>query len=71
VLNRLPTKILSNERTPFALAMKSEPQCIDYENPVRSYRMFYQTKQTRFKMVWTKRDIPNWFNTSYIKSRGA
>ena len=24
--------------------------------------MFYQTKQHRFKMVWTKRPKPEWFN---------
>ena len=29
--------------------------------PVESYRKFYMTKQHRFKMVWTKRDKPEWF----------
>ena len=29
--------------------------------PIQSYRQFYQTKQHRFKMVWTKRDVPDWF----------
>jgi hypothetical protein len=33
-------------------------------DPVRSYREFYQTKQARFKMVWTKRDIPEWFKVA-------
>jgi hypothetical protein len=28
---------------------------------VESYRAFYQTKQDRFKMVWSKRPIPEWF----------
>ena len=28
---------------------------------VASYRKYYQTKQDKFKMVWTKRSIPNWF----------
>jgi len=31
------------------------------DNPVKSYRMFYQTKQSRFKMAWTKRPMPDWF----------
>jgi len=29
--------------------------------PIYSYRKFYMTKQKRFKMVWTKRDMPEWF----------
>ena len=29
--------------------------------PVDSYRAFYNTKQHRFKMTWTKRDVPYWF----------
>jgi len=29
--------------------------------PVDSYRKFYQTKQHRFKMTWTNRDVPYWF----------
>lgn len=52
----------SNKMTPFPLAMKSNPECMFEGDPVRSYREFYQTKQYRFKMVWTKRDIPEWFN---------
>ena len=29
--------------------------------PLESYRKFYKTKQSRFKMVWTKRPVPYWF----------
>ena len=29
--------------------------------PIQSYRKFYMTKQKRFKMVWTKRNTPDWF----------
>ena len=47
--------------TQFPLAMKSEPQCMHPDDPVRSYREFYQTKQDRFKMVWTNREKPEWF----------
>jgi hypothetical protein len=41
--------------------MKANPECMYPNDPVKSYRMFYQTKQERFKMAWTKRDIPEWF----------
>lgn len=58
----LPHNIPMVKQTPFKLAMKSNPECMFPEDPVRSYRMFYQTKQDRFKMAWTKRDQPWWFN---------
>ena len=48
--------------TEFPLAMKDFPQCIFPGDPVKSYQSFYQTKQKRFKMVWKKRDISEWFN---------
>lgn len=48
--------------TPFPLAMGSNPECMDYSNPVQSYRKFYQTKSKRFDMKWSKRKTPNWFN---------
>lgn len=51
-----------NEMTPFKLAMKSNPECIHMNDPVRSYREFYQTKQKRFKMEWTNRQRPEWFH---------
>ena len=47
--------------TQFALAMKSNPECMFPNDPVRSYRAFYQTKQERFKMSWTNREVPEWF----------
>ena len=47
--------------TPFRLAMGSNPECIK-EDAVESYRAFYHTKQHRFKMDWTKRPVPKWFN---------
>jgi hypothetical protein len=55
-----PKNIPKGKMTPFKLAMKSNPECM-LENPVLSYRAFYQTKQDRFKMVWTKRAKPGWF----------
>jgi len=48
-------------QTPFPLAMKSNPECMFPNDPVKSYRMFYQTKQHRFNMVWSKREVPEWF----------
>lgn len=47
---------------PLPLAMGSAPECIDYNEPVISYRNFYMTKQKNFKMVWTNREMPSWFN---------
>lgn len=60
-LSILPRNIPQGEMTPFPLAMKSNPECMFPEDPVKSYRLFYQTKQERFKMVWTKREKPGWF----------
>jgi hypothetical protein len=40
------------------------PECLDESNPVISYRKFYQTKQARFKMTWTKREVPEWFQVA-------
>ena len=61
VLKQLPNNIQVGYKTPFALAMNSNPECIHPNDPVRSYREFYQTKQDRFDMVWSKREIPEWF----------
>lgn len=54
----------SLEVTPFPLAMGSNPECMFHDDPVKSYRLFYQTKQERFKMVWSKREVPPWFSYS-------
>jgi len=43
-----------------ALAM--EEMCKTERNTVDCYRRFYQTKQQRFNMRWTKRHVPNWFH---------
>ncbi len=47
--------------TPFRLAMGAAPECIDSSDPVGSYHKFYMTKQHRFSMDWTARDVPEWF----------
>jgi hypothetical protein len=56
-----PRNIPMGPLTPFKLAMGAAPECINPHDPVGSYRAFYQTKQDRFSMDWTKRDIPEWF----------
>ena len=60
-LLRPPFNISFGPLTRQPLAMSSNPECM-IEDVVKSYRAFYQTKQERFKMVWTKRKIPEWFN---------
>lgn len=61
ILKSPPRNIPVGPLTPFKLAMGVAPQCIDHNDPVGSYRAFYQTKQERFSMDWTKRDVPEWF----------
>lgn len=60
ILSTPPTNIDVGYLTQQPLAMKSNPECM-FEDVVKSYRAYYQTKQDRFKMVWTKREIPEWF----------
>ena len=61
-LELTPYNIHKGPQTPFRLAMADFPEC-HFQDPVVSYRAFYQTKQKRFSMVWSKRDIPSWFNS--------
>jgi hypothetical protein len=61
ILKSPPKNIPNGPLTLWPLAMKSNPECMFPEDPVKSYRMFYQTKQDRFKMVWKNRPVPEWF----------
>lgn len=61
VLKNPPKNIPIGAQSDWALAMKANPECIFEGDAVRSYRAFYQTKQDRFKMVWSKRPVPDWF----------
>jgi hypothetical protein len=61
-LRAVPKNIPDTSLTPFKLAMGSNPECIDNSDPVGSYRSYYKTKKDRFKMAWTKRNTPEWFN---------
>lgn len=64
-LGQIPVNIpLAMKRSPFALAMNSNPECMNPLNPIQSYRSFYKTKKDKFKMVWTKRNPPDWFINS-------
>ena len=67
LLNK-PNNIPSKDLTPFALAMKHEPQCIHEGQAVRSYRLYYQTKLARMPMVWSYRPTPEWFLHANIHS---
>jgi len=61
ILSQFPENIPEGGQTPFALAMKANPECIALNDPIEAYRAFYQTKQDRFKMTWSKRQVPDWF----------
>ena len=61
ILSKPPAKIPQGPMTAFKLAMKSNPECMFEDDPVKSYRLYYKTKQARFSMDWTKREIPEWF----------
>lgn len=61
VLHQPPNNIPKKPQTPFKLAMGIAEECINEADPIGSYRAFYQTKQDRFSMVWTKRPVPTWF----------
>ena len=60
-LKTLPKNIPIGDMTNFRLAMGSNPECMNEDDIVGSYRSFYHTKQSRFKMRWTGRPVPNWF----------
>jgi hypothetical protein len=64
LLSRLsvpPVNIPVGHFTPQPLAMKSNPECMDPNDVVGSYRKFYMTKLARMPMVWTNREVPEWF----------
>lgn len=68
VLATPPLNIPLSYLTPKPLAMGSNPECMG-SDVVESYRKFYQTKQNRFKMVWTKRPVPEWFTLNKSESQ--
>jgi hypothetical protein len=50
---------IPNGSTPFRPAVGP-----DIKGPtiVETYRTYYKTKKDNFKMIWSKRDVPEWFN---------
>ena len=71
ILSKLPKNINRvGGMTPFKLALKSNPECVVLglggTDAVATYRNFYQTKQKRFKMEWTKRPVPGWFKYANV-----
>lgn len=70
-LDELPLNIPDIPQTAFKLAMKSNPECMFPNDPVKSYKLYYQTKQDRFKMAWTNRKVPEWFNATKTKDQRA
>lgn len=63
LLSHFPRNLPKGDATPFVLAMKSAPECMDPTDPIGSYRKFYKTKKAKMKMKWTKREVPAWFLT--------
>lgn len=67
VLEAIPNNIKRGPLTKMPLAMQSNPECM-FDDVVKSYRAFYQTKQNRFKMVWSNRKKPEWFSIINIEN---
>jgi hypothetical protein len=59
ILASPPARIPDIGRTPIRLAI-DRADCIK-DDPIESYRAYYISKQERFKMIWTNRQIPEWF----------
>ena len=66
-LKEPPKGLVGWRGTPFAVAMGNNPECIVEGDPVASYRNYYKTKKDKFKMIWTKRDVPDWFEEKLDK----
>lgn len=58
ILDESPASIADIGQTPFA---KTTGQDVKLDDIVLAYREFYRNKKERFKMVWTKRPVPEWF----------
>lgn len=62
VLSLMPENIKYADMTIHPICMGTNPECIKPGDVVGSYRDYYKTKQSKFKMTWTKREVPDWFN---------
>lgn len=63
ILADFPNAITLGPLVKFVKCMGASPESLAIEDPIEAYRHFYQTKQTRFKMIWTNREKPEWFKT--------
>ena len=61
VLANLPKNIKPGSRGKFPIAMSAYPECIIEEDPINSYRNYYNVAKKSFA-VWTKREVPEWFH---------
>lgn len=59
-LLKAPNNIPEGPLTPFAIAMSHYPECIVPNDPIQSYRNYYNVAKTSFAK-WTKREQPNWY----------
>lgn len=62
ILSVPPKNIEHGDETLTPLAMKDYPECMFPNDPVKSYRLYYATKKSRFNMKWTNREIPSWWS---------
>ena len=65
LLERFPLNIPRGQMTKFKLAMAQYPECMK-EDPIESYRLYYQTKKDKFNMVRTNRTVPERFNNAQL-----
>jgi hypothetical protein len=52
---------VTEHMTPFKRAVGDDPEYTDDPSTVSCYRKYYQSKASAFKMLWTKRQQPEWF----------
>ena len=55
-----PRNIPEGPQTPFAIAMKNFPECIVADDPIQSYRNYYNVAKSSFAK-WTNREVPYWY----------
>lgn len=68
VINHLPIPEMKvHDPSYFHLAIPTEPHIMDtvfsWGDAIHIYRRYYKTKQNKFNMNWTKREVPSWFTS--------
>lgn len=59
-LKSMPRSIANIGPTPYAIAMNHYPECIVPNDPIQSYRNYYNLAKARFAK-WTNREVPYWY----------